>query len=128
MTKYILIAAMVLSLQGCALFNWNKDVDGVTVIKQERERVRLNLPNPDPLKPTVPQWIVITPENQSQVFDSLQKQGVDLVLFGITDDGYERLSVDAANTRNYINSLREILEEYRRYYEPAKKDSQPQPK
>jgi hypothetical protein len=124
MTKYILIAAIALGLQGCAAFNWGKDVKGISIVKQERERTPLNLPNPQPLKPTPPQWIVITPENQAQVFESLQKQGIDPVLFGITDDGYERLSVDTANTRNYIDALRRILEEYRRYYEPAKKDEQ----
>lgn len=120
--KYFAIIAVILGLQGCSILGWKMEkVDGVTVIKQERERTRLDFPNPTPLKPTPPNWTVITPENQAEVFKKLQEQGTDPVLFGLTDDGYERLSVDTANTRNYIDQLRRTLEEYRKYYEPEKK-------
>jgi hypothetical protein len=127
MIKYFAIASVILGLQGCSVLGWKMEkVDGVTIIKQERERTRLDIANPSPLKPSTPTWIVITPENQAEVFAKLQEQGTDPVLFGLTDDGYERLSVDTANTRNYIDQLRRILEQYRKYYEPEKKqDAQP---
>jgi hypothetical protein len=125
--KYLAIVIIALGLQGCSILGWKTEkIDGVTIIKQERERTRLDIPNPPPLKPTPPNWIVITPENQAEIFAKLQEQGTDPVLFGLTDDGYERLSIDTANTRNYIDHLRRILEEYRKYYEPEKKqDAQP---
>ena len=119
MIRYLLVTAVV-ALQGCALIpGWNS-VDPITINKKAQERVPLNLPDPAPLKPTVPRWIVITPENQAQVFADLQAKNIDLVLFALTDDGYEELAVDTAQIRNFIAQQREIIIKYREYYEPKK--------
>ena len=105
-------------LSGCALIpGWGKN-DGVSIQTQERARIPLDLPDPAPLRPRSPQWIVITPENAEQVWAELKKKNIDLVLFAITDEGYEELSVDAANIRNFIATQREIIIKYREYYEP----------
>ena len=105
-------------LSGCALIpGWGKK-DGVTIQTQERARIPLDLPDPAPLRPRSPQWIVITPENAEQVWAELKKKNIDLVLFAITDEGYEEISVDAANIRNFIATQREIIITYREYYEP----------
>jgi len=41
-------------------------------------------------------------------------------LFGLTDDGYESLSVTMAELRNHIAAQRQIIIKYKEYYEPAK--------
>jgi len=124
MTRIIPILLLGLSLQGCALLGWNS-VQPVEIQKRAVERTPLNLSDPPPLKPKAPQWIVITPENQAQVFADLKNKNMDMVLFALTDDGYEELAVDMAQIRSFIAQQRDVLVRYREYYEPRKKDEQP---
>lgn len=123
MTRMIPVIVMVLSLPGCALLDWNS-VQPIELQKRAVARTPLNLPDPAPLKPASPQWIIITPENQAQVFADLKNRNVDQVLFALTDDGYEELAVDMAQIRSFISQQRDILVRYREYYEPKKKDEQ----
>ena len=113
----VIIAAAM--LQGCALLGW-KAVESIEIKKKAVERTPLNLQDPQPLKPTVPQWRVITPENQAQVFAELKAKNIDQVLFALTDDGYEELAVDIAQIRALIAQQRDIIVKYREYYEPKK--------
>jgi len=113
----IIIAASM--LQGCALLGW-KALEGIEIKKKAVDRTPLNLADPQPLKPTAPQWRVITPENQAQVFAELKSKNIDQVLFALTDDGYEELSVDIAQIRALIAQQRDIIVKYREYYEPKK--------
>ena len=117
MIRWPIIIALSLSLQGCALFGWRSE-EPIKIEKKAADRTPLNLPMPAPLKPSSPQWIVITPENAEKIWAELRKRNVDLVLFALTDDGYEELSVDAASIRNFIATQREIIIKYREYYEP----------
>lgn len=116
-TLAIIIAS--LGLSGCGLFNWG-GVDPITINRRAVERTPLNLPDPAPIKPTAPNWILITPANQDRVWKELKEKNVDLVLFALTDDGYEELAIDMAQIRNFIAQQREIIVRYRDYYEPRK--------
>jgi hypothetical protein len=82
------------------------------------ERTPLNLPDPPPVKPSSMKWVIITPENADAVWEKLKKSNTDLVLFGLTDNGYENLSVTMMEIRNYINQQKTIILKYREYYEP----------
>ena len=113
----VIIAASM--LQGCALLGW-KAIEGIEIKKKAVDRTPLNLADPQPLKPTAPQWRVITPENQAQVFAELKSKNIDQVLFALTDDGYEELSVDIAQIRALIAQQRDIIVKYREYYESKK--------
>ena len=113
----VIIAAAM--LQGCALLGW-KAIEGIEIKKKAVDRTPLNLADPQPLKPTVPQWRVITPENQAQVFAELKSKNTDQVLFALTDDGYEELAIDIAQIRTLIAQQRDIIVKYREYYEPKK--------
>ena len=66
------------------------------------------------------QWFVVTPENIDQVWVKLKEQGTDLVVFALTDDGYQELAMTMAEVRNYIASQRAIIVKYKGYYEPTK--------
>ena len=115
----VIIAASM--LQGCALLGW-KAIEGIEIKKKAVDRTPLNLADPQPLKPTAPQWRVITPENQAQVFAELKSKNIDQVLFALTDDGYEELSIDIAQIRALIAQQRDIIVKYREYYEPKKEE------
>jgi len=117
-TSLLLVASL---LSGCASFSLFGDrVKPVEIQTKAVERTRLNLPDPAPLKSNPVEWILITPANAEQVFAQLKEKNADLVLFGLTDDGYESLSVTIAELRNYIAAQRQIIIKYREYYEPAK--------
>jgi hypothetical protein len=119
MKSIIAIIVAAAMLQGCALLGW-KAIEGIEIKKKAVDRTPLNLADPQPLKPTAPQWRVITPENQAQVFAELKSKNIDQVLFALTDDGYEELSVDIAQIRALIAQQRDIIVKYREYYEPKK--------
>tara|TARA_R110000751_G_scaffold174209_2_gene280580 strand:- start:1915 stop:2139 length:225 start_codon:yes stop_codon:yes gene_type:complete len=65
-------------------------------------------------------WVVVTEANHQTVFADLGKNRLDAALFGLTDDGYESLSLNLAHIRKYIAKLRATLRHYREYYEPVK--------
>lgn len=116
--RTILLIGAVTLLSGCSVFGFDREeVEPVQVITVEQKRTPLNLPDPPPLDPSEVKWVVITPDNAEEVFNKLQKQRTDLVLFGLTDDGYERLSINMAKIRNYIDNQRAIIIKYREYYE-----------
>jgi hypothetical protein len=119
MRAILAIIVVSMNLQGCALLAWNA-IKPVEIQKKAVERTPLNLADPQPLKPSVPQWIIITPENQTQVFADLKAKNIDIVLFALTDDGYEELATDIAQIRAFIAQQREIIIKYREYYEPKK--------
>ena len=78
------------------------------------------MPNPVTAKPI--EWIIITPENAEQVWAKLKESNADIVLLGLTDNGYEQLAVTIAELRNMIAAQRQIIIKYKEYYEPEKKE------
>ena len=110
-----------LLLTGCASFNlFGSRVKPVEIQTKAVERTPLNLEAPAPLKSKPVEWILITPQNAEEVWTKLREKNADLVLFGLTDDGYEELSMTMAELRNYIAAQRQIIIKYKEYYEPEK--------
>ena len=119
---WILLLSLSL-ISGCASlwpFSSKSEVKEIQIQKKEIERTRLDLPVPPPLKAREMQWFVVTPENIDQVWVKLKEQGTDLVVFALTDDGYQELAMTMAEVRNYIASQRAIIVKYKEYYEPTK--------
>lgn len=121
-SRTLMTLGLVVMLSGCSIFG--PRVKPIEVQTVAQERTPLNLEMPPPFRATPPQWIVITPSNSQGVWDKLRQNRADQVLFGLTDDGYESISVDMARLRNIIEQQRQIILEYKKYYEPPpKKDS-----
>ena len=117
-----LILIISLCLSSCSLlsgFGW-KSEKPIEVRTLEQERVKLKIDSPQPLSIESMEWIVVTPENVNEVFKQLEEKNTDLVLFAITDDGYEKLASDMVLIRNYIAQQRLIIMKYKDYYEPDK--------
>lgn len=93
-------------------------VKKLDIFKTEVERQPLNLQLPDPLKVEDLKWYIINSENASEVLEKVKQSGHDPVLFGLTDEGYETLSINFAQIRAYIIKQREIIKQYKEYYEP----------
>lgn len=100
-------------------------VKQLEIFSKPVERAPLGLADPLTPKMVGMKWLVITADNQHNVFARLQKNKQDAALFGLTDDGYESLSLNLAHIRKYILNLRATLRHYREYYEPVKKKEVP---
>lgn len=110
------------ALTGCASFDFfgGPKVKPIEVKAVAQDKVQLNLKEPSPLEPRKVEWFIITPENANEVFTELEKKKYDVVLFGLTDDGYENLSLNMAEIRAYILKQRAVIKSYKDYYEPPK--------
>ena len=63
------------------------------------------------------QWIIITSENAEEVFKKMEEQGLDPVLFGLTDNDYQLLSKNFARIRNQLKIQNDLIDKYKEYYE-----------
>ena len=114
----LLLSLGSLLLSSCASFNLFKDkVKEVEVQTIEVERQKLNLKVPSPVNLEETKWIVITPSNVEEVWKLLKNDKKDIVLFGLTDDEYQTLSVNLTKLRNIIEQQRIILFKYKEYYD-----------
>ena len=65
-------------------------------------------------------WHIITSENADEVFKKLEADGIDPVLFGLTDKDFEMLAKNFAKIRNQLMQTNELLDQYKEYYESEK--------
>lgn len=120
----LLIPLLPILISGCSVLGW-KGVEPVEIQKKAVERTKLNLPDPPPLKKHDIEWIIITPENAEKTWADLKEKKVDIVIIGLTDEGYEQLAVTIAELRNYIAQQRAIIIKYKEYYEPQQTEQKP---
>lgn len=83
------------------------------------DRPQLVLPSGDALNMKPVEWIIITPENYEQVFEDLRKTGRPVVLFALTDKGYENIGLNFSSIRAYIQQQKAIIAAYEGYYKNA---------
>jgi|TARA_B110000444_G_scaffold65809_1_gene61653 hypothetical protein len=111
---YIVVASILLS--GCTIGEKR-----IKIFQVEEPRAKLDYPMPDALTLEKIRWIVITSDNAEEVFAKLEKQGIDPVLFGLTDKDYELLSKNFAQIRAKLQETNNLLEQYKKYYESEEK-------
>lgn len=111
------------SLTGCASFSlFGEKVKPIEIQTKAVERTRLDIPMPKPITVKPIEWIIVTPENAEQIWSKLKESNADVVVIGLTDNGYEQLAVTIAELRNMIATQRQIIIKYKEYYEPEKKE------
>ena len=98
-------------------------VKQLSIFKEEVKRQELNLEKPTPLQLEQIQWIIITSENAEEVFKKMEEQGLDPVLFGLTDNDYQLIAKNFAQIRNQLKITNDILDKYKEYYEPKEKNN-----
>ena len=92
-------------------------VKQLEIFKQEVPRENLNLEKPTPLELENLRWIIITSANAEEVFKKLEEQGIDPVLWGLTDKDFELLAKNFARIRNQLKITNDLLDKYKEYYE-----------
>ena len=113
-----LIQSVLVSLILITFLTSCSGVKKLTIFKEEVERQELNLEKPTPLQLEQLQWIIITSENADEVFKKLEEQGIDPVLWGLTDKDFELLAKNFARIRNQLKITNDLLDQYKEYYEP----------
>ena len=122
----LIVTTLSLLVSGCASFGnlfGGTSVKPVEIQTKVIERTPLNLSDPAPVRGRELEWIVVTPDNVEEAWQRLRDKNVDLVLFAITDEGYEALASNMSEIRNYMAQQRTIIIKYREYYEPKQQDS-----
>ena len=84
-------------------------VKQLEIFKQEVPRAELNLEKPTPLELENLRWIIITSENADEVFKKLEEQGIDPVLWGLTDKDFELLAKNFARIRNQLKITNDLF-------------------
>ena len=92
-------------------------VKTLEIFKKEVPRENLNLEKPTPLELENLRWIIITSKNADEVFKKLEEQGIDPVIFGLTDKDFELLAKNFARIRNQLKITNDLLDQYKEYYE-----------
>jgi hypothetical protein len=121
MNKFFIIILSALLLTGCSVGEKR-----LKVFTLEEPRAKLNIDAPTPLTMEQIRWIIITSENAQEVFAKLEAEGIDPVLFGLTDKDYQVIARNFAQIRAKLVESNKILEKYKEYYEaPDNKESTP---
>ena len=118
LTLSVLVSLILItSLTSCS------GVKQLEIFKKEVEREKLNLNKPTPLELENLRWIIITSKNAEEVFKKLEESGIDPVLWGLTDKDFELLAKNFARIRNQLKITNDLLNKYKEYYEPEKKEN-----
>jgi hypothetical protein len=111
---------LLTNLTGCASLDFfgKEEVKPIEIISKPIEKTPLSIALPDPLSIKPIKWVIVTKENAEAILMQIEATGSDPVVFGLTDDGYQQLSITVGEMRNLIAQYREILLKYQEYYEP----------
>ena len=107
----LLLLILTIFLTSCA------GVKQLEIFKEEVPRAKLNLEKPTPLQMEQHHWHIITSENAAEVFAKLEADGIDPVLWGLTDKDFELLAKNFAQIRNKLVETNALLDKYKEYYE-----------
>ena len=116
--SYRLAWIVAVPLMLCILLSGCSSVKELSIFKEEVPRAKLNLEKPTPLQMEKIQWHIITSENAEEVFKKLEADGIDPVLWGLTDKDFELLAKNFARIRNQLKITNDLLDQYKEYYEP----------
>ena len=61
------------------------------------------------------EFIIVTPENVDQVFEDIKSD--DVVIFGVTDQGYDDIALNLADLRAHIQQQKKIIAIYENQYD-----------
>jgi len=106
-----ILLAGILTLSGCSSI---KQLD-IFSLDFEREPLALEKPTIQELEKL--KWIIITSENADEVFKKMEEQGLDPVVFGLSDNDFKLLAKNFAQIRAHMMKLNVMIDEYKDYYE-----------
>ena len=112
----ILPILTIFLISGCA------STKQLEIFTKEVERMPLDLELPPVETLEQVNLIIVTSENQEEVFAKMKEQNIDPVIFGYSDEDWELVTKNNVRMRNTIIKLRAIIEAYKEYYEPEEQE------
>lgn len=110
----ILLFLSALVLAGC--MGKPDPVEPIEINRVPLTRPSLLLPSVDRYNPKQVPWIIITPDNADEIFAELNDKGKAVVLFGLSAEGYENISINTAEALRIIMQQMAVIEGYATYY------------
>ena len=101
-------------ISGCTSMPQRLEVSAVPI-----EKPKLTLPKADVVNMREVKWIVLTPENWEAALVELKKSGRPVVVFALTDQGYEDLGLNFSDIRALVQQQQAIIVAYEKYYKEA---------
>lgn len=109
--KKLLLLIAIFSLSGCGT------LQSIITKPEVTDRPKIFLPEPMPAQQLPIEWTIITKENFDAKVKEIEKNGGTVVLFAITPEGYQNLSLNVAELRRYIQQQDAIIVALKKYYE-----------
>ena len=113
----LLAGTLAVVLSGCSATQQKK----VDYSAEPVERPLLVLPESEITNMKEVDYLVVTEENIDEVWRELEASGKPVVLFALTQEGYEALALNNAEVVRYLSEQKAILIAYKEYYEKADK-------
>ena len=102
---------LLLLISGCTSMPQRLEVSATPI-----EKPQLVLPKADQVNMREVKWIVVTPDNWEAAIVELKKTGRPIVIFGLTDQGYEDLGLNFSDIRALVQQQQTIIAAYEGYY------------
>jgi len=107
---------LILIILGISISACGSSVKKLDIFTTPVEKVPLQLPPIIELNLDSVKWILVTENNIEEVFKELEKKKSDPVVFGVSDTGYESLSLNLAKIRQLVEQQRAVIIAYKQYY------------
>jgi hypothetical protein len=91
----------------------------ITISAKPIDKPKLVLPQSDQLFQREIEWVVITPDNVEEQFQKIKDSGRSMAIFGVTDEGYQKLALNLSDLRAYLQQQQAILAAYEGYYQES---------
>lgn len=108
--KHIFLIASFALLIGCE--RTQRIVEKPTIV----DRPELILPVVQPAEQYDFEWIVVTKQNFNEVVKEMEERGQTVVLFAVSPQGYQNLSLNMAELRRFIIQQQSVIIAYKKYY------------
>ncbi len=109
--RFIIAVSLAAFLAGCS--SAQRIVEKPVMV----ERQRILVPEVQPVEQINLEWVVLTKDNFETKIREIEEQGGQFVIFALTPQGYQSLSINIAELRRYIMQQRAILGAYKEYYD-----------
>ena len=105
-----------LLLMGCA----GKGIKSLEILTAPKEKLQLGIDAPKPVVLHDVEWIIVTEENITEVWETLRKDNEGVALFALRHKDYGTLALNLAEIRIKLGEYVIILQKYKEYYEGGK--------
>jgi hypothetical protein len=107
----LILLTLTISLSACS-----RTPRELEYTPQPIDRPELILPESEALKLSKIDWVIITPDNAAEEFDKIKASGKPVVVYALTNSGYEALALDMAKILKKLSEQNAIIVAYEDYY------------